>query len=393
MSRIAPVSRIVLASALGLTAVASQSASAADSFFRIPTLGGTTFQSTSAQRLVAINADGAVVGGSNAGSNPRAYYLAPGSTTPVDLGIASNSPAGAWANGYGINNAGQAVGRVEVTSYSNYRSFVVTPGGSLSILDQANVPSSTQSAAYDINNNGVIVGNVSYTYLSNGLTMTTTQGYAYLNNTMYALGSLAGTNSSSNATAINDSNTIVGTTNVASGTRTFTYTVASSGTGTMTALPTLGGTSASGFGINNNGDTVGWSTTAGGTRHAFFVAAGSSTAVDLNPTSVRAEAYDVNNLGQAVGYDYFAGGTQLAALWQNGSAIDLNAYYHANVPGQIASYTLTAAYGINDAGQIVGVGTDSATNSTFNFTMSVPEPSSLALLGLGAAAMLRRRVK
>jgi probable HAF family extracellular repeat protein len=124
----------------------------------------------------------------------------------------------------------------------------------------------------------------------------------------------------------------------------------------------------------------------------------------------KSAAYDVNAFGHVVGYSYDNLGRQRAFLWTGGMLFDLNAL--------IGSYgwSLEAAYGINDHGQIVGVGTYGGTSTAFllnpfspvftrntdsvtataDLAAEIPEPaSSLTFLGgaalVTAAGLLRRR--
>ena len=86
-----------------------------------------------------------------------------------------------------------------------------------------------------------------------------------------------------------------------------------------------------------------------------------------------------------------AGITVILAIPSQAFAISY-AFTPIDVPGSI----LTRTYGINDAGQIVGVYRDATGgHGFFAAPSSVPEPSSLLLLGSGVAglAFLRRKFR
>ena len=60
--------------------------------------------------------------------------------------------------------------------------------------------------------------------------------------------------------------------------------------------------------------------------------------------ALKALLYEINDSGQAVGFSY-VDGSYTATEWSNGSAINLG-----GLPGS----TFSMAYGINNAGQVVG---------------------------------------
>jgi probable HAF family extracellular repeat protein len=99
-------------------------------------------------------------------------------------------------------------------------------------------------------------------------------------------------------------------------------------------------------------------------------------------------AQGINNAGQVVVFSGAATGG--AFLWQNGVMTDLNTV--SGVAG--TGWSLTDATAINDAGQIVGYGSNpQGVTSAFILT-PVPEPEAYLMMGVGvclAGVIARRR--
>jgi probable HAF family extracellular repeat protein/T5SS/PEP-CTERM-associated repeat protein len=111
---------------------------------------------------------------------------------------------------------------------------------------------------------------------------------------------------------------------------------------TITDLGTLGGTTTKGYGINEEGQVVGASQ-VGTTMHAFLWDDGTMT--NLGALGGQGSwAYDANDAGQVVGGSPLASGNNHAFRWQNGSMQDLGTL------GGTTSY----AFAINNSGQAVG---------------------------------------
>lgn len=149
----------------------------------------------------------------------------------------------------------------------------------------------------------------------------------------------------------------------------------------MTDLGHLGGNRSYGHSINDNGQVTGRSYTAGGGEHAFLYSAGVMT--DLGALgSGFSSGTGINNNGQVVGSSLSAdGASQHAFLYTDGTMYDLNSLL---VPGFGA--TLREAQDINNVGQIIANGAD---GRAYLLTPvgTVPEPGSLALIGLGIASL------
>jgi probable HAF family extracellular repeat protein len=165
-------------------------------------------------------------------------------------------------------------------------------------------------------------------------------------------------------------------------------------------LGTLGGRNSYANGVNDAGIAVGASNTASGALHAAMF--GADRVIDLGTLGGRKSgAYGINNLNQVVGYSYDAQNRSRAFLWDNNRLIDLN-----SLIDPLAGWTLAEAYGINDRGQIAGIGTYDGDWRAFLLTpqsslskmgnaatAAVPEPGTmvLAFAGLAGGALVRLR--
>jgi probable HAF family extracellular repeat protein len=155
--------------------------------------------------------------------------------------------------------------------------------------------------------------------------------------------------------------------------------------GALTYLGTLGGSGNSfAEGINDWGQVVGEADTGSATA-AFLWQSGAMERIPLAESRYSA-AYGINNLGQVVGRMYPPGLVPPRAfLFSGGVAADLNDLISGDL-----GWVLTSAYAINDAGQIVGTGTYGGDSRMFLLT-PVPEPGSVLLLCAGAIALVFRR--
>ncbi len=134
--------------------------------------------------------------------------------------------------------------------------------------------------------------------------------------------------------------------------------------------------------VNDAGQVVGTLDLPGGACHPFFWDGGA--AQDLGTLWGNAGANDVNNLGQVVGWSQVSGlpGDLHAFLWQNETLCDLNDLIPAGLG------TITEAYGINDAGQIVADMYMHSDKRDYPVLLTpVPEPATLAM-GFAAISIL-----
>ena len=338
----------------------------------------------------------------------------------TDLG----SLSGYHSKALDINNSGTIVGYAETLGAGGPVHAVVWNNG---IAKDLGTLGGTRSMAYSINGDGTIVGwadtgntqtaalwessgqihnlgtPVGYagqsaaTSISDGGQVV---GYAYntggnasiaiLWNNGQNLGTLGGQGNAANA--ISNSGVVVGYSQLVNGeVRAVRWNDGQN-------LGTLGGVWSEAYGINSYGQVVGSSDTArvNGQQHATLWSGNTVTDLGALQSGSISAANGINDAGQVVGYSIIAAGKSHATLWQDGNVIDLNSFLSASDIN--AGWVLNNANAINDKGWIVGEAQNSVTGQSHAYVLSVtavPEPESyaLALVSLGAIGLSARRSK
>jgi probable HAF family extracellular repeat protein len=286
---------------------------------------------------VAINRSGQMAGYASNGGADHAFVAINGLT---DIGMLPNYPAASDA--FGINDVGQVVG-TSINYASQGHAFLYTDGK----MTDLGTLGGGDSIAVGINSSGQVVGtaatvDIPGTYLFNDHAFLWTPSSPNgTTGTMRDLDTLGGEYSFANA--INDKGQVVGHYGL--------------------PLATLG------FSFDRTGSTL-------PVYHAFSSNGGAMTDIGTLGGN-KSVAYDVNVKGEIVGWSESApyAGDRRAFLDNEGKMIDLNTLISD------AAWTLLEARGINDAGQISGVGLNNGQRRAFILTPVRYDIQDLGTLG------------
>jgi len=382
-------SSAVIGATLALSLLAHSAFAQSYTFQDIGSLGGATVNG------LGLNASGQAAGiATNAAGNNRAFFY--DSSGIHDLGLIPGASTGTTriqpnSGAVGINASGQVAGFGTSTSRS-LNAFVHTGSGPLTSGDVFGTPG-TYSQAIGLNNAGVVVGSASFS----------TGQHAFLyDGVMHDLGALSSNiGVSATAYSINTARQVVGiSVDQVPNTTTITFSAFRTGAGGAAINPatdnlgTLGGADAQAVSINNVGTAVGFSNLTGSANfHGFATPTGrgiNAATDDLGVLAGYVDSYanNINASGLIAGYNSLgvtstgADISPIATLFIGGKWLDLNTLLPADF-----GYTLTAANAVNDSGQVLAVGLDSA-GAQHTFLLSpvvsaAPEPSQTAALGLG----------
>ncbi len=150
--------------------------------------------------------------------------------------------------------------------------------------------------------------------------------------------------------------------------------------GVIEDLGTLGGGNATAYAINGLGQAAGWSTTSTGGTQAFSGTAGGLVGLSTSVAGADSYAFGINDSGVVTG-TYYVDGQGHGAIWNGSTVTDLGmnssgqaindagavvggngqAFLYSGGAMQMLGYlpggNWSAAYGINDLGEVVGYGT------------------------------------
>ena len=396
----------VLLALSGAGTVPAARGAAAYTITEIGTLGGPTSLATD------VNATGQVVGAADtAAGQSHAFLWADGVLT--DLGTLGGPASLAEA----INARGQVVGMATTAPGQQLGGpgshAFLWQGGRMTDLGTLGGPA---SEATDINDAGQVVGGAT---LAPGQQQNATgnHGFLWAEGRLADLGALPG-GTTSRANGLNNRGQVVGISSGGTGTPLAAVRWQSGQPTDLGALPGAGVMRA--FAINDAGQVAGRAADAPEQARPDTCPAarrctpvlyrdGTWVALPTPPDAPNGAAFALNNAGQVVGAAQTAQGAVRALLWNGGAATDLNALLPAE-----SGWVLTVAWGINDAGQIVGAGTHNGQQRGFLLTPAampglpntggggtrgyVPRAgwplvgaAGLALLAAGARRTARRR--
>ena len=297
----------------------------------------------------AINAVGQIAGANVLGGAYRALLYGGAWTNLGTLG-------GANSFGAGLNNSAQVVGYSSTAAGLDH-AFLWTLGGSDGVpgnvqMKDLGTLGGNSSEAYAINQVGQVAGFAQ--------TTKNDRAFRYSGGSMTDIGALLGSLlPNSYAYGINDAGHITG----AAYNNNFTIPHAFFYNGAMAVdLGSFSNQGASGLAINNNDQIAGYSTTSDGFDHAFRYLAGTLT--DLGTLGGNwSYATAINNSNVIVGGSFSDSGDSIyhAFVCPATTLVDLNTRLDSSGVG----WVLVEARGINDIGQIIGVGTFAGADHAF----------------------------
>ncbi len=338
-----------------------------------------------------INSSGEVAGYCQIGTGSFASYsaFATGSNGSNPALIPGSSSAGAgWA--FSINDSGWVTGE-GTDNQGDTIAFLWRSGSGITSLGTlwTQRAGGYQSYGESINGSGQITGYTTAQSI-NGSTLRSGFITAANGGAMTALPTLPGViGSYSWGEGINASGQVTGYA-IASDGGQHAFITGANGAGItdLGGLGVIGGHYSSwGQAINASGQVCGNSANSSGTPHAFITGPNGQGMTDLDNLGTNGSfAVGMNSQGKVVGLYYAQDGThepysgvETAFIAQVGSGlINLNNQIPAN-----SGWTLTEAYGINDSGQISGVGTINGQSHAFLLNPIDPSTDSPTLPGWG----------
>lgn len=295
-----------------------------------------------------------------------------------DLG----SLGGTYAQAYGVNGQGQAVGLAGTPGDFGHRAFRTAAGqpinpatDNLGTLITFGALNTNLSHAHDINDLGQVVG-VADTGGFPGWPARAfrTAPNAAINPATDDLGTLGGVYSE--ARGINNSGEVTGLANLSGDTGHHAFRTAPNAAinAATDDLGTLGGLNSVGRDINEAGVVVGEAQIEGGAWRAFRTAGG----VAINPATddlgtlggSESRATSVNDFDIVVGFSNTTAGQRHAFIFDDEHGIrDLNELV---TPASAVGWVLVEARHISNAGEIVGTGTFDGGSRAFVLTPQAP---------------------
>ncbi|MBN1393415.1 MAG: PEP-CTERM sorting domain-containing protein [Pirellulales bacterium] len=272
----------------------------------------------------------------------------------------------------GIDDNGMVTGTAYLTS-SQYHAFRWTADGGMVDMGTLKTDNAGNSRAFGIAEVGGVLTIVGDTANS------TSYQHAFMWTAAGGMVDIGTLGRDSYAYAINDSGSVAGLSKDGSGVQYgFFY------DGAMTKIdPISSYTSSIAYGMNNNDVVVGNSSKTGYTHAIKWDETGGT--VDLGILTGGQEysaAESINDLGQVAGLAKDSAGAYRAVMWNaDGTIVDLN-----SLIDPASGWVLQWAKKIDDSGMITGWGLKDGVQHAF--LMTIPEPSTFALLIAGLIGLL-----
>jgi len=281
----------------------------------------------------------------------------------VDLGTLG----GVSSVAYGINNKGQIVGYSDLSNGAT-RAFLYENGKMKNLGSLAN----NTSVARAINNGGQVVG---YALVA---PYNAKHAFIYSNGSMSDIGTL-GYDGQSEANGINDKGQIVGYSDFITNNARIAFPFIYSD-GTMQNIGLHGDDIASyAYGINPDGNIVGASFTSGHTIYAFSWKQDNIQNIGTSPGNNSSQANAINDNGQIVGavFNSDGGNSRHPFIYEGSQLKDL---------GVLEGFTDSEARAINNIGQVVGEASSSQTFIHHTFLYSGESMQDLNNLAINAGS-------
>jgi probable HAF family extracellular repeat protein len=335
----------VLAAVVALAAVQTVSAGGAHSRYKVTDLGTLPGLANSYVWAQILNNRGHVAVYASNDADPNALgevasYLW---KSPGDITVLPGLPGAATSIAFGLNDRDQVAGASGPNVDGYYHAVLWDRG---IVHDLGTLPGLTDSEAWLVNNAGIVIGDCWNANVEIDVAVYWYRGQIFplppLNDGDFSI-----------PYGINDWGQIVGQSGP-DWEHVHTVLWRLFPKPSVMDLGTLGGDNSSPSAINNRGEIVGLAQTASGDWHPTLWDKNGITDLQNFGDDLLGSAYAVNNCGQIVGFsglDFNDVTTQRALLWENGKIVNLQ----TQIPGN-SGWVLQQAAGINDRGQIAGLG-------------------------------------
>jgi probable HAF family extracellular repeat protein len=357
---------VVLAAVAALTSAQTVSAASAQSRYTVTDLGTLPGLGNS-YVWGGVNGYGHVAAYATDSTDPNAFagassFLWKG---PGDIQLLPGLPGADTTVAFGLNDLDQVVGGCGPTptpqAPQGQYIAVLWEGGNAKAL--STLPGDTDSDAFAINNWGLVVGHS----LNFNVDPFASLAVYWYKGKISPLPPLDGA-ANSDAIAVNDLGQAVGV----SGPRAVLW--STSPKESVMDLGTLGGDGSTANAINNSGQIVGSAQTVSGDWHPVLWKGTVITDLQNFDRDTAGCAFWINSCGQIVGYSGpDKSGSDLhnthALLWEDGQVVNLQ----TQIPNN-SGWVLRQATGINDRGQITGIGQHNGKNRTFLLTPVDAQP-------------------